>query len=284
MNKALILFFYFTPQYLSHIRKETILQKHMKSNYSKTQIIIRFNKNVPEKSKLQVIEESSVLLMVNGEEWLTLRCSPVDLKELGLGFLFNQGIIELLDEIEEIKICKDGGLDIWLTHPAKKPRFFERASGCAGGTSFQVEEERIKEVDARSIFNSSEIYSLLEVFLSAQEIRKKVRGLHTSALSDGKSINSLFSDIGRHNTLDKLAGKWLLTDTVHPLKICFCTGRISSEMLFKCARMRLEMIISFSTPTSQAIKDAEKLGITLIGYARVNQFNIYSHTERIRAA
>ena len=255
----------------------------MDKKYSRLLKIIKFTNDDQEEIKQQVIKETAVFLMVNGEEWLSLRCSPSDLEELGIGFLFNQGIIQDISEIEEIKICEQDVLDIWLNHSAEKPNLIERTSGCTGGASYQAEEQNLAQVKSRTLFNQNQIFSLLEKFFKAQEeIRKEVRGLHTSGLSDGENIDFIFSDIGRHNTLDKLAGKWLKSIPHKPVRILLCTGRISSEMLFKCARLSSEIIISFSTPTLQAVEDAEKLGITLIGYARANQFSIYSNPQRIR--
>ena len=255
----------------------------MNKKYSGLRKIVKFINDDQEEIIQQVIEETAVSLMVNGEEWLTLRCSPTDLEELGIGFLYNQGIIQDISEIEDIKICERNVLDIWLNHSAEKPNLIERTSGCTGGASYYVEELKPAQVKTKTTFSQDQIFVLLEKFFKAQEeIRKEVRGLHSSALSDGKNIDFIFSDIGRHNTLDKLAGKWLKTIPHPPVCILLCTGRISSEMLFKCANLSSEIIVSLSTPTLQAVEDAEKLGITLIGYARANQFSIYSNPQRIR--
>ena len=255
----------------------------MNNNYSKQVNIITFKDMHQEKLQREVIEEIAVLLMVNGEDWLTLRCSPVDLEEMGVGFLFNLGIINKFSEIKELKLCERNILDIWLDHSANKPVFYERTSGCTAGALFKSENLNLEPVETFSVFSNSQIYNLLKKFLSEQDkIRNEVRGLHSSALSDGENIILLSSDIGRHNTLDKLAGFWLKTIPHPSARIFLCTGRISSEMLLKCARMRSQIILSLSTPTAQAVMDAEKLGITLIGYARSNSFSVYSFPQRIR--
>jgi FdhD protein len=100
-------------------------------------------------------------------------------------------------------------------------------------------------------------------------------------LSDGVEVTASAEDIGRHNTLDKIAGLCLLHDLHPERRILMTTGRISSEMIQKSARIGATIVISRTSPTSMSIQLAEQMGITLIGYARASQFNIYSHPERI---
>jgi FdhD protein len=116
----------------------------------------------------------------------------------------------------------------------------------------------------------------------SQGLYQKVRGVHASALSDGKEILILCEDIGRHNTLDKIAGKMLLEEIQPDRKILLTTGRISSDMLQKAARIGSSMLISRTSPTSLSIELAEKAGVTLIGYARGRQFMIYTNPQRVQ--
>jgi FdhD protein len=107
--------------------------------------------------------------------------------------------------------------------------------------------------------------------------------VHTSALSDGKNIRVIAEDIGRHNSVDKLAGLCLLNQVEIPKKVLLTTGRISSEMLQKSARIGASIVISRTSPSSLSIEMAEKLRVTLIGYARRDRFNVYALPERIIA-
>ncbi len=88
-------------------------------------------------------------------------------------------------------------------------------------------------------------------------------------------------DIGRHNTLDKIAGQCLLRQLWPSTRILITTGRISSEMLQKAARLRAPILVSRTSPSSLSIEMAERYGITLVGYARRQRFNVYTHPRRV---
>jgi FdhD protein len=126
-----------------------------------------------------------------------------------------------------------------------------------------------------------QINELVVRLFQSQELYRKTGGVHTSILSNGENTLIKAEDIGRHNTIDKIAGAMLKLEAVLPYKILITTGRISSEMLQKAARMQAEILISRTSPSSLSIQLAEQMGITLIGYARRNQFNVYAHPERI---
>jgi len=119
------------------------------------------------------------------------------------------------------------------------------------------------------------------MLFESQELYHETGGVHTSALSDGEQVILSAEDIGRHNTLDKIAGLCLMENIWPDRRVLITTGRISSEMLQKAVRMGAKVIASRTSPSSLSIEMAEAWGITLIGYARRNRFNLYAHPERI---
>jgi FdhD protein len=233
-----------------------------------------------------VIAEKAVSLTVNGESWLTFMCTPVDLEAMAVGFLFNEGFIQSPQDIADIRLCPgEENIDVWLHKSVQKPNQWRRTSGCTGGMTSvegQVEQESQRFLFTNGgTFTPAQIYSLTSQLLDKQTLYHQSGGVHTSALSDGEQLCYVAEDVGRHNTLDKLAGMLLLHPQNMPHKIILTTGRVSSEMLQKAAHIGAPVVISRTAATNLSIQLAEQEGITLIGYARRDRFNIYTHPQRI---
>jgi FdhD protein len=231
------------------------------------------------------IVETPVSLTVNGEVWLTFMCTPIHLEEMSIGFLYNEGIIESMEEVEDVRVCEHGdNVDVWLNRSVEQPHSWRRTSGCTGGVTAV---DALARVDVS--FNGDgprvapeAIGHLVEMLFESQELYRETGGVHTSALCDGEKIVLVAEDIGRHNTLDKIAGLCLRKDVWPKTRILITTGRISSEMLQKAARLQAPILISRTSPSSLSIEMAERYGITLIGYARRDRFNVYSNRQRIQ--
>lgn len=230
----------------------------------------------------EVIAETPVSLTVNGQVWLTFMCTPVDLEAMAIGFLYNEGFIQSIDEVADARLCETGdNIDVWLHHSVQKPAFWRRTSGCTGGVTSVEKDDLEKPHINGSVLSVESVGQLINQLFESQELYRASGGVHTSAITDGQDTWVVAEDIGRHNTLDKLAGKCLMQGIQFSRKIILTTGRISSEMLQKSSRMKASIVISRTSPSSLSIELAEKWGLTLIGYARRNRFNIYSHPERI---
>ena len=232
----------------------------------------------------ETIVETPVSLTVNGQVWLTFMCTPVDLEAMAVGFLYNEGIIESMNEVEDVRVCEHGdNVDIWLNRSVEQPTSWRRTSGCTGGitavdalarveVSFDGDQPRVPP---------EAIGRLVEQLFTSQTLYRETGGVHTSALSDGEKIIVVAEDIGRHNTLDKIAGLCLMNQASPGTRILITTGRISSEMLQKAARLNVPILISRTSPSSLSIEMAERYGITLIGYARRHRFNVYTNAQRV---
>jgi FdhD protein len=247
--------------------------------------IVKYQQFRSGESKLvegDLIVESPVMLYVNGELWLTFMCTPNQLEALALGFLYNEGVIDSLDQVVDIHICDSGDIiDIWLGHNVEKPKDWKRTSGCTGGYTAIDLLSINPEFNNGISLESGYVRKLVERLFESQELYRKTGGVHTSILTDGDQITILAEDVGRHNSLDKIAGKCLLESINISKKILLTTGRISSDMLQKSVRIGAAIVISRTSPTSMSVDLAEKWGITLIGYARRDRFNLYTHPGRI---
>ncbi|MFH1909193.1 MAG: formate dehydrogenase accessory sulfurtransferase FdhD [Chloroflexota bacterium] len=263
--------------------------------------VYRYENGISKQTETGVVREAPIALTVNNEAWLTFMCTPVKLEALAIGFLYNEGVISSRAEVAEARVCEHGdNVDVWLTHEAAQPTHWKRTSGCTGGVTAveQVADGRWLMADGRwqmadggwqmadgrrqkVEYTPEQICRLSDMLLSSQKLYRETGGVHTSALSDGEKILIAAEDIGRHNTLDKIAGRCLLENIWPEERILLTTGRISSEMLQKAARLGAAAVISRTAPSSLAVEMAESLGITLIGYARRDRFNVYAHEERI---
>ena len=214
-------------------------------------------------------------------------CTPVDLEALAVGFLFNEGLIDHFDEIASVRVCeRQDNVDVWLTHAVARPTQWQRTSGCAGGVTgaqnhINAQTSPTGLIQDSVRFTPPQITILMSSLLASQNLYQESGGVHSSALSDGEKLVLIAEDIGRHNTLDKIAGRYLLERIRVEPRLLFTTGRVSSEMLQKTVRLGAAAIISRTAPTSLSVRLAETAGITLIGYARRDRFNVYTHPERI---
>jgi FdhD protein len=244
----------------------------------------RYEFNKWEPFDAETIVEAPVSLTINGTPWLTFMCTPVELEALAVGFLYDEGVISHMNEVADVRLCEHGdNVDVWLNRSVEQPQSWRRTSGCTGGVtavdllarpdiSFNPNEPRV---------GPEAIGRLVEMLFESQELYRETGGVHTSALSDGKEVLISAEDIGRHNTLDKIAGLCLMKNIWPEIRILITTGRISSEMLQKAARLHAPILISRTSPSSLSIEMAERYGITLIGYARRNRYNVYSNVQRV---
>jgi FdhD protein len=232
----------------------------------------------------ETIVETPVSLTINGAAWLTFMCTPVDLEALAVGFLFDEGVIDRMEQVADVRICEHGdNVDVWLDRSVEQPASWRRTSGCTGGVTAVdlLAKPDIFFDPLQPKVEPEAVGHLVEMLFESQELYRETGGVHTSALSDGEKVLLSAEDIGRHNTLDKIAGLCLMRNVWPTTRILITTGRISSEMLQKAARMQAPILISRTSPSSLSIEMAERYGITLIGYARRQRFNVYSNAQRV---
>lgn len=238
--------------------------------------------------------EIPVMLTVNGEPWLEFMCTPEYLEALAIGFLYNEGLIKSAAEVAQLRVCPAGdNVDVWTAHTIEKPIRWRMTSGCAGGVTaagndLESYDRKLPEPPSGLLehfddmtLTASQINELVLELFRAQTLHRQSGGIHASALSDGWLLLLSCEDIGRHNTLDKLAGRVILENVIEPRRVILTTGRISSEMLQKSAQMGIAVVVSFTAPTSLAVQLADHWGMTLIGYAHNEHFKVYAHPERI---
>lgn len=241
---------------------------------------MRFTSDGWADAPVYVPAEMELTIFVNKQELVTILCTPGDLNYLVLGFLHGEGIISNLDDIASMRLCADEALaDVRLKNPDfRTPARRTLTSGCGGGTIFKAQGEK---VDSPLVVSPADVLSLMEQLLEQMELYRLSGGVHTSALAETDKLLVIAEDIGRHNTLDKIQGECLVRGIATRDRLLLTTGRISSEMLFKAAKMQIPVIVSRHSPTGNAVTLARELGITLVGHARAGRFVVYSHPERL---
>ncbi len=230
---------------------------------------------------------------------VTMR-TPGNDEELALGFLFTEGIIKSMTQVKNIyqtvvrrKEAKDNIVVVELqdgmeTDLKKLERHFYTSSSCGvcGKTSIEAVEVQcpFELPDQLPLIPASLIHQLPSLLLKSQPIFDRTGGLHGAALFDKNgSLLTTKEDIGRHNALDKLIGFSLKNGQV-PLfdHIALVSGRAGFELVQKCAVAGIPIMAAVGAPSSLAVQLAEETGVTLIGFLRDGQFNVYSHPERIK--
>jgi FdhD protein len=251
---------------------------------------VRYVGGRPETIDADVIGEIRFSIFVEDRELVTLMCSAWQLKPLVIGFLYLEGLIESVDDVQMLRVCAEDRLaDVRLANgfPDVPPRKI-LTSGCTGGVSFgkyldQIEQFRVAADDVRVA--PGRMYELLRALYDHSNLYRQSGGVHTSILveRDGVAPRLVAEDIGRHNTLDKLQGMALLDGIPTRGGVILASGRISSEMLFKAAIMGVPIVGSRTSPTNLALAVAERLNITVCGYIRQGSMNVYTHPGRIQA-
>jgi FdhD protein len=232
----------------------------------------------------EVIEEGFVSIFVNGAELATVMCSPREQDRFAIGFLCNEGIINALDDVRAVHICPSGAcVDVWLTRSDfVRPNRLILTSGCGGGVTFDDLTKAVEPLKSSIKIEPQKLAALLIEMQQRATLYARSRGVHTAALSDGENIIVLAEDVGRHNTIDKVRGACLIEQIDPHDKILLCTGRISSEMINKAARMGCPIVASRTSPTSMSVQLAREWNITLAGYVRRDHLKVYAHPERLK--
>lgn len=225
--------------------------------------------------------EFPLQIFVNGSELVTILCTPLKLNLLVAGFLYNEGIISGLEDVAMMRVCEEEFMaDVRLVNrdyvlPTKRVL----TSGCGGGASFIEQRASLGKLETKLKVGAEDILALMRQVYQHAEMHQRGGGVHASALCDGINVIVLCEDIGRHNTLDKIKGECMFMSLPTRDRILVTTGRISSEMLLKAARMEVPVIVSRSAPLTRAVSLGEKLGIAVVGYVRANHLEVYSHNE-----
>lgn len=233
--------------------------------------------------------EFPLTVMLNGEEFATMVCSPTDLRELLIGFLASEGVIRSVQEITSLSIDDERGFAyIEIDKPLEQigqdhsKRFIGSCCGKSRQFYFKSDVQTAKTVVSQLKITAEQCIRLMEDMQNKSEHFQQTGGVHNAAIGTVDEILTIRTDIGRHNALDKVYGNILDNHISLSDKVIIFSGRISSEVLLKISKMGIGILISKSAPTDLALKLADDLGITAIGFVRNNKMNVYTHPHRVK--
>jgi FdhD protein len=225
----------------------------------------------------EVVREQPLTIYVNGERFLTVLCSPLKLEFLIVGYLWMEKVITGLDDVRHLEVSAvDGRADVTLARAVTLPTERILTSGCGGGITFRIDHRLFPRLTSTVRMRPEQISARMKDLFAAAVNYRASRGIHGAALSDGDTLLVIAEDVGRHNAVDKLKGEAMYRGISTEGLMLLSTGRISSEMLLKAARMGTPLVASRTSPTEMAVALAEQLGITVCGYVRPEGMNVYA--------
>lgn len=235
-----------------------------------------------------VVRETPLTVYFNEESVVTLLCSPSEITELTLGFLLTEGFIRTAEDVRSTKYYEAIN-EIWVEG---KPLENEEAlmskkflSACCGKSRSSyafANDARLAKTQTSTVrITLNEAYYYADYLQTHLPLFQSTGGIHSGGIAyQGEVLFSSY-DIGRHNVFDKLFGKAFSQGIDLADHVVFFSGRISSEILIKVAKMNIPILIARSAPTDLALNLAQELNITVAGFARGNRLNIYTCPERI---
>lgn len=225
---------------------------------------------------------------------VTMR-TPGDDFDLATGFLATEGLVASPDEFESVAYCVGPGgaqeynvVTVRLRRPwnpdAVQRNFYASSScGICGKATLDQVEVHCEPIGPGPTVTRDAVLGLPPQLRDAQAVFEQTGGLHAAGLFDAAGqLESLREDVGRHNALDKLLGeafrsrRWPLSQSV-----VMVSGRVSFEIVQKCAVAGVPVVCAVSAPSSLAVDAARRFGMTVVGFLRDDTFNVYSHPERV---
>ncbi|QLE83747.1 formate dehydrogenase accessory sulfurtransferase FdhD [Shewanella sp. Scap07] len=231
--------------------------------------------------------ERPLTVYLNWQPIVTLMTLGARAESLALGYLKNQGFISDVKQLESVIIDWDVNSAAVLTKESTADldeKLSEKTvtTGCGQGTVYGGFMDGLDEINLpQPQLKQSMIYRLLKNINEYNETYKNAGAVHGCGLCKEDQITGFVEDVGRHNAVDTLAGEMWLNQEVGYDKLFYTTGRLTSEMVIKVAKMGIPVLLSRSGATQMGLELAQKLGITMIARAKGRHFLVYNGAENI---
>jgi len=237
-------------------------------------------------------EEAAVALTYNRVTHAVMMATPADLHDFAVGFSLSEGVIGQPSDIEDFEIVPvEGGLELrmWIASPLMaaletRRRRLAGATGCGmcGLESLAEALRPVPHVDTGRAFSPSDIMAAACSIAPAQILGRATRAVHAAGFWRPQGgLWALREDVGRHNALDKVFGALAVAGISAATGVVVLTSRISIELVQKAARMGACVVVGVSAPTALAVRAADGAGMTLVGVAREDGFEVFCGGERL---
>ncbi|MFX0201757.1 MAG: formate dehydrogenase accessory sulfurtransferase FdhD [Candidatus Hodarchaeota archaeon] len=235
-----------------------------------------------------VASEAPVNIFVNDSYVITLLATPEYKKELALGWLFDEGVLQSLAEIRQIIVSEDR-ITVHTLSPITDKRLkvsgVSRIITTAGGLSVEkflkIIEENLWQPVTSDYSIEAEVLMRMTYKLDESHLYRRTGGGHVAALFEDGRFIALAEDIGRHNTIDKVIGMSLQAHVNFSRSVLVCSGRQPADMVLKAARMQIPIVVSQAAPIQSGVIAADRTGVTLVCFVRDRQMNVYTHPHRV---
>lgn len=235
----------------------------------------------------EVAADEAVCIFVNDEYYRTLIASPTMRRELAIGHLMTEGVIDSVEDVVEIdetpfKVRVETKRQVDLETMIRLRGDLILTACGASSQGFGRDQREYLKVNSEARFEASIILQKVKELFSLGETFRRTGGTHSAMICTSKGDLIAFAeDVGRHNAVDKVIGSALLGGPT--LQDCFlaCSGRISGDMVFKAAKVGIPLIASIAGPLESGIRAAEASEITLVCFARGRRMNIYTNPDRV---
>jgi len=235
---------------------------------------------------ISVVEERPLTIYLNAQEIVTAMTIGDFPEYLGLGFLFNQGMLASMDDVKAVQFDEETETVVVRTHSRTtyedKLARKTRTSGCAVGTVFGDMMDGLQGLHLPAgPVRTSWLYALAHKINRTPSLYLEAGAIHGTVLCQQDRPLVYMEDVGRHNAVDKIAG-WMLSEGVEAAdKILYTTGRLTSEMVIKTAKMGIPVLVSRSGFTAWGVDIARQVGLTLIGRMRGQRFVCLAGEDRL---
>jgi formate dehydrogenase accessory protein FdhD len=245
----------------------------------------------------RAIEETPVAMLYNGIAYAVMMATPCDLEDFALGFALSEGVVERKEEFELVDCLRsEHGISLQALIPQARldalehrKRSLAGRSGCGlcGVESLQEAVRPLRRLESDARIDPAMIRRGLRELGERQPLNRASGGAHAAGYAHGDGI-AVREDVGRHNALDKLIGALARESDARASRawrngdgVLAITSRASYEIVHKAASADIAIIAAISAPTSLAIDLADRAGVTLIGFARGEGMNVYTHAKRL---